>query len=108
MSSCLNRSFCYVKLCTRVLLFCPADRVSPVSGDVPLADFSGAVLPLPAAAAAGRPVPGPAEEAPRPAPPPDEGPASVIPPAPQGQEQHHQQPGGGHQPATDTQSAERG
>lgn len=91
-----------------VLLYHPVVRVSPGGGDVPLADFSGTVLPLPAAAAAGRPVPGPAEEAPRPAPSPDEGPESILPPAPQGQEQHHQQPGGGHQPATDPQSTERG
>lgn len=95
-------------VCVCVFLCCPVVRVSPGGGDVPLADFSGAVLPLPAAAAAGRPVPGPAEEAPRPASPPDEGSAGLLPSASQGQEQHHQQPGGGDQPAADAQSTERG
>lgn len=70
-------------------LYYPVGRVSLGSGNVPLAELSGAVLPLSAAAAAGRPVPGPAEAAPCPAPTPDEGPASLLPPAPQGQEQHH-------------------
>lgn len=65
-----------------VLPHWPAVGVSPGGCDVPLADFSGAVLPFPAAAAPGRPVPGPAEEAPRPASSPDEGPAGVLPPAP--------------------------
>lgn len=83
----------------RVLVsLCSVVRLPPGGGNVPLADFSGAVLPFPAAAAAGRPVPRPAEAAPRPAPAPDEGPAGVLPPAPQGQEQHHLQPGGGRQP----------
>lgn len=82
-------------------------RVSPHGGDVPLADFSGAVLPFPAAAAPGRPVSGPVKEAPRSASQADEGFAGFLPPASPGQEEHHPQPGGGHQPATDPQSAER-
>lgn len=89
-------------------LYYSVGRVSPGSSNVPLAELSGAVLPLPAAAAAGRPVPGPAEAAPRSAPPPDEGPESLVPSAPQRQEQHYQQPGGGHQPAADPQPTERG
>lgn len=90
-----------------VLLCQTVSRVSPDGSDVPLADFSGTVLPFPAAAAPGRPVSGPAEAAPRSASQTDEGSARVLPPASQGQEQHHPQPGGGHQPATDPQSAER-
>lgn len=98
-----NRGFCCVAKPRASVL--PGVRVSPGGGDVPPALLSGAVLPLPAAAAAGRSVPGPAEEAPGSAPPPHEGAAGVVPPAPQRQEQHHQQPGGGRRPAADTCSA---
>lgn len=91
----------------RVLLCHTVARVSPDGGDVPLADFSGAVFPFPAAAAPGRPVPGPVKEAPHSASQADEGSACFLPPASQGQEQYHPQPGGGHQPATHPQSTER-
>jgi len=66
-----------------------ACRISPGGSHVPPAELPGAVLPLPAAAAAGGPVPGAAEEAPRPAPPADEGPARLLPPAPPPQEHRH-------------------
>lgn len=89
-----------------VLLCQTVARVSPDGGDVPLADFSGAVLPFPTAAAPGRPVSGPVEEAPRSASQADEGSACFLSPASQGQGQYHPQPGGGHQPATDPQSTE--
>lgn len=107
-----NRGILHItKVYVRVFvcaLRCIVGRVSPGGSDVPLAEFSGAVLPFPATAAAGWPVPGPAEEAPSPAPPPDEGSPSLLPPASPGQEQHHQQSGRGHQPATVPQSTERG
>ena len=89
-----------------MLVYRTVGRVSPGGSDVPLAEFSGAVLPLPAAAAASRPVPGPVEEASRPAPTSDEGPAGLLSPAPPGQEQHHKQSGGGHRPATEPQPTE--
>lgn len=67
----------------------PDYRLSPGGCDVPLVKFSGAVLSLPAAATASRPISRPVEEAPRPTPAPDEGPESFIPSTPQRQEKHH-------------------
>lgn len=99
-TSALGMNFC-VLLCQTVA------RISPDGGDVPLANFSGAVLPFPAAAATGRPVSGPVKEAPRSASQADEGSACFLPPASQGQEQYHPQPGGGHRPTAEPQSAER-
>ncbi len=74
-------------MCIILTLFFPGDRVSIAVCDVTPPDFPGAIFPSATAAAAGGSVPCAAAQTSRPAPAENEGPACLLPPAPQRQEQ---------------------